>query len=66
MVIAQGDIVLLESGEANLPSQSVVNASHLVTVHKSHLDEYVGTPSRRRVREILDGIELMLEPREPF
>jgi mRNA interferase MazF len=57
--------VLLESGEANLPKQSVVNVSQIFTVDKDQLDEYVGTLSAKRVREILDGIKLVLEPREP-
>ncbi len=57
--------VLLESGEANLPKQSVVNVSQIFTVDRDQLDEYVGTLSAKRVREILDGIKLVLEPREP-
>ena len=56
--------VLLEPKEANLPKQSVVNVSQIFTVDKSQLDEKIGTLSRRRVREILDGIGLPLEPRE--
>lgn len=57
--------VLLEMGEANLPRQSVVNVSQLFTVDKAQLDEYIGTLSPRRVREILNGISLVIEPREP-
>lgn len=57
--------VLLAKGEANLPKQSVVNVSQIFTIDKSQLDEYIGTLSPKRVREILDGIQLVLEPREP-
>jgi mRNA interferase MazF len=57
--------VLLEPGEAHLPQQSVVNVSQIFTVDKSDLEEKVGTLSSRRVREILDGIGLLTEPREP-
>ncbi len=57
--------VLLEKGEANLPKQSVVNVSQIFTVDKSQLGEYIGTLSPKRVREILNGIQLVLEPREP-
>lgn len=57
--------VLLENGEANLPRQSVANVSQVFTVDKSQLDEYIGTLSSRRVREILNGIRLVIEPREP-
>jgi mRNA interferase MazF len=57
--------VLLDKGEANLPKPSVVNVSQIFTVDKSQLDEYVGTLSSKRVREILNGIRLVIEPREP-
>lgn len=57
--------VLLAKGEGNLPKQSVVNVSQIFTVDKSQLDEYIGTLSPKRVREILKGIQLVLEPREP-
>ena len=56
--------VLLEPKEANLPKQSVVNISQIFTVDKSQLGEKIGILSSRRVREILDGIRLLLEPRE--
>jgi mRNA interferase MazF len=56
--------VLLEPKEANLPKQSVANVSQIFTVDKTQLDEKIGTLSSRRVREILDGIRLLLEPRE--
>lgn len=57
--------VLLENGEANLPRQSVVNVSQVFTVDKAYLGEYIGTLSARRVREILSGVKLVIEPREP-
>ena len=56
--------VLLEEGEVNLPTQSVVNVSQIFTVDKGDLQERIGTLSRSRVRQILDGVELVLEPRE--
>jgi len=56
--------VLLEPREANLPKQSVVNVSQIFTVDKSQLGEKIGTLSSKRVHEILDGIRLLLEPRE--
>ena len=57
--------VQLESGEGNLPKQSVVNVSQIYTVDKSQLDEYIGTLSSARIREIINGIKLVVEPREP-
>jgi len=56
--------VLLEPGEANLPKQSVAIVSQLFTVDKGYLGDLIGTLSKRRVRQILDGIKLILEPRE--
>jgi mRNA interferase MazF len=56
--------VLLEPREANLPKQSVVNVSQIFTVDKNQLGEKIGTLSSRRVHEILDGIGLLLEPRD--
>jgi len=56
--------VLLEADEANLPYQSVVNVSQIITVNKSELDEYIGMVSARRMREIITGINGVLEPRE--
>lgn len=56
--------VLLEKGEANLPKASVVNVSQLLTVDKTQLSEYIGSVSRKRVYQILDGVEAFLEPRE--
>jgi mRNA interferase MazF len=56
--------VLLSKGEANLPKRSVVNISQIVTVDKSYLGERIGTLSQRRVQEILEGIQLLMMPRE--
>ncbi len=54
--------VLLEPGKANLPKQSVVNISQVFTVDKSQLVEKIGSLSSRRIRQILDGLQLLLEP----
>jgi mRNA interferase MazF len=56
--------VLLEPQEANLPKRSVVNISQIYTVDKTQLDAKIGTLSTRRVREILMGVQLLLEPRD--
>lgn len=55
--------VLLEAGEANLQKSSVVNVTQLYTVDKDELVEEIGTLSEDRLRAVLDGIELLLEPR---
>ena len=56
--------VLLAKGEANLPRPSVVNVSQIVTVDKSALKEKVGSLSKKRTLEIIEGLRLLLEPRE--
>ncbi len=56
--------VLLDQGEANLPKRSVVNVSQLFTVDKGDLNEKIGTLSPDRVQEILNGVYLLLEPRD--
>ncbi len=56
--------VLLERGEANLPKQSGVNIAQILTVDRGQLLEKIGTLSPRRVREILDGVRLLTEPRD--
>lgn len=55
--------LLLRKGEANLPRPSVVNVSQIVTVDKSVLKEKIGTLSLQRVREIVSGLRVVLEPR---
>jgi mRNA interferase MazF len=55
--------VLLETDEANLPKQSVVNVSQIFTIDKRDLEEKIGTLSQKRVQQILDGIDLVLQPR---
>lgn len=56
--------VLLDEGEANLPKRSVVNVSQVYTVDKDDLIEKIGTLSFERIQQILDGIYLLLEPRD--
>ncbi|HEY3231549.1 MAG TPA: type II toxin-antitoxin system PemK/MazF family toxin [Roseiflexaceae bacterium] len=56
--------ILLEPHEANLPKRSVVNISQIYTVDKTQLGEKIGTLAARRVREILEGVNLLLEPRD--
>ena len=56
--------VLLEEGEANLTKPSVVLVTQVFTVDKNQLKDYTGTLSRKRMRQILNGLELVTEPRE--
>ena len=59
---APGNVLLMPE-EANLSKQSVVNVSQIFTVDKRQLGEKIGSLSTLRVREILDGIRLVLDPR---
>jgi len=56
--------VLLEPKESGLPKPIVVLVSQLFTVDKSDLTDHITTLSKKRVRQILDGIHLVIEPRE--
>lgn len=56
--------LLLEEGEGNLPNQSIVNVSQIYTVEKKDLVEKIGSLSRRRIRQVLEGVMLVIEPRE--
>ena len=55
--------VLLDQGEADIPKQSVVVISQIFTIDKSQLGEYIGTLTKSRINQILDGIRLLTEPR---
>lgn len=57
--------VELRRREANLPRKSIVNVSQVLTVDRSQLAQRIGTLSSARVRELLDGLRLVTEPRDP-
>ena len=61
--IAPGN-VLLEPKESGLPKPSVAVVSQLFTVDKSDLIEHAGALPKKKVRQILDGIRLLTEPRD--
>jgi len=56
--------VLLRSDEGGLPKDSVVNISQIITVNKSDLVEKIGSLSQARIKQIIGGIKLLVEPRE--
>lgn len=59
--------VLLETGEANLPKQSVVVVSQVSTVDKAQLGGYIGSLTQQRIHQILAGmrfLQLMTEHHE--
>ena len=56
--------VLLKKGEGNLPRECVANVTQIVTVDKSDLVEKIGSLSPGRTNKIIEGVKLLLEPRE--
>jgi mRNA interferase MazF len=51
--------ILLEVGEANLPKQSVVEASKISTIDKTQLGEYIGSLTDLRINQILASIRFL-------
>jgi mRNA interferase MazF len=56
--------VLLKKGEANLKKDSVVNITQVVTVNKADLVERIGILSPARIKQIVSGLKLLMEPRD--
>jgi mRNA interferase MazF len=54
--------VRLRKGEAGLPKPSVVNVTQLATLDRGDLVARLGTLSRGRLRDVWDGIRLVIEP----
>jgi len=57
--------VTLKKGEAGLSKRSVVNISQLVTVDKTKLVKRIGALSPTRLTEVLAGVRLLTEPKDP-
>lgn len=55
---------MLIPGEGGLPEQSVINISQIDTVDREDLGKKIGSLSAARVAEVLDGIRLILEPKD--
>jgi mRNA interferase MazF len=55
--------VLLKKSEGNLPKNSVVNVSQIITIDKNDLVEKIGRLSSARINEVLDGLHLITQPR---
>jgi mRNA interferase MazF len=56
--------VMLNKGEANLTKQSVINITQIFTVDKRDLVEIIGSISSERMTQVLEGIELLISPRD--
>lgn len=53
--------VLLSKRESKLPRESVVNVSQIITLDKKLLTECAGAVSRSVLRQVEDGIRLVME-----
>ncbi len=58
--------LILKKNEGGLPKKSVINISQIITVNKSDLKEKIGRLSKSRVEEIIEGLELLLKPKDIF
>jgi len=56
--------ILLKKGEGGLKKDSVINISQIITVDKADLVEKIGRLSPARIKQMIDGIKLLVEPRE--
>jgi mRNA interferase MazF len=56
--------VVLKKGEADLSQKSVVNITQIYTINKNDLCEKIGKVNSKRIKEIILGIQLLIEPRE--
>ncbi|MCU0508789.1 MAG: type II toxin-antitoxin system PemK/MazF family toxin [Anaerolineae bacterium] len=55
--------VTLAAGEAGLPRPSIANVTQIYTLDRSRLGEYVGALAPRRLRQVLEGVSRVFEPR---
>jgi len=58
--------VLIRKGEGNITKDSIVNISQIATVDKTDLVEKIGSLSTLKIADIIDGVKLLIEPREVF
>lgn len=58
--------VLLKKGEAGLKKDSVINISQMITVDKSDLADKIGSLPPSRIKQIIAGVKLLIEPRELY
>jgi mRNA interferase MazF len=56
--------VFLKKGEGNLKKDSVINVSQILTVDKSDLYEKMGSLPPSRIGQVVEGIQLLIQPRE--
>jgi mRNA interferase MazF len=55
-----GKNIVLKSKESNLPKDSVINVSQIVTLDKEHLDELVGSISHKTLQRLETSLRIVL------
>ncbi|MCX6583392.1 MAG: type II toxin-antitoxin system PemK/MazF family toxin [Candidatus Aminicenantes bacterium] len=58
------DNIILRKNEAGLPKKSVINITQIITVNKSDLKEKIGQLSMNRIKEILEGLNILFRPKD--
>ena len=56
--------ILLKKGEGGLKKDSVVNISQIITIDKSDIEEKIGSLPVSKVKQIIEGVKLLIESRE--
>lgn len=56
--------IMLRKNEAGLPKKSVINITQILTVNKSDLKEKIGQLSMSRIREIIEGLNILFKPKD--
>lgn len=56
--------VLLEQGQGEIKKASVVNISQIFTIDKKDLHEFIGSVSPQKMKLIISGINLLIQPME--
>lgn len=58
--------VFIKKGIANLPKDSVVNITQLITVDEMDFEDKIGTLPFSLIHKIIDGLNLLLNPVDDF
>jgi len=53
--------IFLSRKESNLPRESVINVSQIVTIDRSYFTECVGTVSKHVLKQVDEGIKMVLD-----
>jgi len=56
--------VVLNKGEASLTRRSVINITQIFTVDKRDLVEKIGSITSDRMRQVLEGVGLLISPKD--